>query len=643
MLRLLTALLMSLCTLAVPASASSTGLRILSEVVSGGDALVEADRPGRVTLNGRDVTDAFAVRPNGRYQGLVTGLRLGKNTLRSGHHRLTFTNHPHGGPIFAGPQVQPWFCDPAGCERPAVHELLYRSTAGAFLVYDPANPATDVATSESGVPFIVRRESGTIGRAVYQIAMLADPARPVDPWQPWSGKLLYTFGGGCGVEHRQTEPADVLQQATALGRDFAVATSSLNTFQNNCNDVVSAEAVAMVKEHLVEHYGPIRYTLGTGASAGSMQLHLITQNYPGLLDGILTGLTYEDHWTQVQHSLDCVVLDRYFKNEPQLWPTAASRLPVWGSDPANPDNQCGQKLAIGIPVTEYVPDSPQGCGPPGDWIYHPVTNPTGERCTIQDYNRAVFGVDASGKAPRPVDNVGVPYGMRALVRGEITAGQFADLNAKVGGLDLDGRRQAGRTAGDLGALRTVYGTGRSATGQGAANVPEIDLRDNPLDTGFHPPFASWAWRARIDRANGGHDGHVIWIAGLGAPAPDALAVMDRWVSAVVSDSGPLPLVKKIARNRPADAVDGCFLPSGRTDLTCGGTWRYYGDARLAAGMPLTHDIMKCQLKPLRARDFPVSFTRGQWAQLQEAFPAGVCDWTQRSVGWRPLRGTWLSY
>ena len=38
-----------------------------------------------------------------------------------------------------------------------------------------------------------------------------------------------------------------------------------------------------------------------------------------------------------------------------LFPTAASRLPVWGSNPTNPDNLCGQKiLAFGADRTELA-------------------------------------------------------------------------------------------------------------------------------------------------------------------------------------------------------------------------------------------------------------------------------------------------
>ena len=53
--------------------------------------------------------------------------------------------------------------------------------------------------------------------------------------------------------------------------------------------------------------------------------------------------------------------------------------------------------------------------------------------------------------------------------------------------------------------------------------------------------------------------------------------------------------------------------------------------------------MKCQLKPLRRDDYPVTFTDAQWQRLQQAFPGGVCDYTQ--AGREPARGDvpWLTY
>jgi hypothetical protein len=78
---------------AVPAEAAapSLGIEVLSnraDVISAGEALVAVNVPAgvnpanvRVFDDARDVTSAFAVRPNGRFEGLVTGLSVGRNVL----------------------------------------------------------------------------------------------------------------------------------------------------------------------------------------------------------------------------------------------------------------------------------------------------------------------------------------------------------------------------------------------------------------------------------------------------------------------------------------------------------------------------------------------------------------------------------
>jgi hypothetical protein len=60
-----------------------------------------------------------------------------------------------------------------------------------------------------------------------------------------------------------------------------------------------------------------------------------------------------------------------------------------------------------------------------------------------------------------------------------------------------------------------------------------------------------------------------------------------------------------------------------------------------AGEPIATDTNRCALKPLRRSDYyPIAFTDEQWAQLEKAFPTGVCDWSARgpyerdSIAWR---------
>ncbi|MGH9262609.1 MAG: DUF6351 family protein, partial [Acidimicrobiales bacterium] len=112
--------------------ASRLEITVLSgapDQVSGGDALVQVTVPRRVStddvaieLDGTDVTAAIADRGDGSLVGLVEGLADGENTLRAeadggrGRPRaaeLTLLNHPTGGPIFSGPQQQPFVCTTA--------------------------------------------------------------------------------------------------------------------------------------------------------------------------------------------------------------------------------------------------------------------------------------------------------------------------------------------------------------------------------------------------------------------------------------------------------------------------------------------------------------------------------------------------
>src|SRR5678815_4806226 len=67
----------------------------------------------------------------------------------------------------------------------------------------------DRTTTTDGktVPYIVRREMGTINRAIYSIAFLHEPGTPLpSPWTTagaWNGRLVYTFGGGVAAGYHQ--------------------------------------------------------------------------------------------------------------------------------------------------------------------------------------------------------------------------------------------------------------------------------------------------------------------------------------------------------------------------------------------------------------------------------------------------------
>ena len=76
--------------------------------------------------------------------------------------------------------------------------------------------------------------------------------------------------------------------------------------------------------------------------------------------------------------------------------------------------------------------------------------------------------------------------------------------------------------------------------------------------------------------------------------------------------------------------------------TCATLYPRYDDTRTAAGAPLTDDIIQCQLTALNRKGYNVTFTDAEWAQLQQAFPRGVCDYRKPGVGQQPAI-PWLTF
>jgi hypothetical protein len=75
--RLVLAVGLATVTLGVGTAQAAVTIDVLStraDLISGGEALVALNGgvPNSVTLNGQDVTSEFALRPNGRYEGLLT-------------------------------------------------------------------------------------------------------------------------------------------------------------------------------------------------------------------------------------------------------------------------------------------------------------------------------------------------------------------------------------------------------------------------------------------------------------------------------------------------------------------------------------------------------------------------------------------
>jgi hypothetical protein len=328
-----------------------------ADLISGGDALVAVRLPAavrprqvRVTVGGRDVTRRFAVRGDGRFLGLVTRLHLGRNVLRAAAPgarpaRAVIVDHPNGGPVFSGPQTRHYHCQDtardARCNQPATYDFLYESSnplTTGLQPYDPAAPPSDVATTTTDqgveVPFVVRREQGYQDRDRYTILTLFRPGKPWHAWAPqrqWNHKLLVTHGGGCGASYAPGSPplADFSgtfddlpivtpSYLTALGRGFAVLSTALDNTGHNCSVAMNAESVLMAKERLVERYGVLRYTIGTGCSGGSIAQHTVANAYPGIYQGLIASCSYPDTFTAGAQFADYHLLRLYFE-DPSRW------------------------------------------------------------------------------------------------------------------------------------------------------------------------------------------------------------------------------------------------------------------------------------------------------------------------------------
>lgn len=694
--------------LAMPSSAgrpaAALQIKVLSnraDLVSGGDAYVELVVPRGATATGlsvrlgsKDVSRAFAKRRSGRILGLVQGLKNGRNVLRARLRdgrgaQITITNHPKGGPVFSGPQVQPWICDTAAqglgpprdkqCNVRPAYSFKYMPVAGAghcvfgTLVcvsglsdYDPADPppaetiATTTTDQGNTVPYIVRVEHGVIDRGFYEIAILFQPGKPWKPWDPqrgWNGKVLFPFGAGGEPAHKQIPNQPVLSHP-ALSRGFAVASTAMAHNSQGFNDVVQAEGVMMLKEHLIETYGQVRYSIGTGCSGGSMTQYSLASNYPGLLDGIMPACSFPDVMTTYTSMADCKLIHHYFtETSPYLFTPAQQAAATGYPTPGTCEVESGRS-------DSYVsPTAGSNCGDE-PWAYRPDTNPRGVRCSVPDYGVATFGRRprsawgpiekkiGRGFAPMPYDTVGIQWGLKALVDGDILPEQFVDLNEKIGGLDIDANFQAARSKGDPQGIEIAYRSGRFTNGRQMAKVPHIELRGSS-NAEEHYDWQSFQTRGRLVRDNGQARNMVYWRSnGPLVPNPlmqdEALRTIDRWLAAIKADRSNLPLEAKVLRNKPLDAEDACWFGDRKvTDPTvCDVLVPYFREPRFIAGGPVTADVAKCQLKPLKRSDYafmPVPFTDDQWSRLEATFPAGVCDYGRRGVLQQAPDGPWMTY
>lgn len=744
-------------------------LHVLSsrpDQVTGGDALIEVQVPDTapaaaqpvgaapskrsqlsgvtVLRNGSDVTHELHPQ-NGALVGLVDGLRLGANTLvatASGRVRgrpsvsLTLTDYPTSGPIFSGPQQQPFVCktEQSGLGQPLVDnqnhtglpvfaldangnktsqivgwssncaattrvDYLYRTTANQWkpLPADGSRPADLARTTTldgTSRDFIVRWERGTINRFIYSIAMLAplgeDRAHPDD--SAWNRRLLYSFSsGGVGIGHQQGTlggtPDSMFEATQALAAGYAVAYSTGNVTGVHYNLQLGGETALMVKEHFVKEHGVPLYTVGTGASGGGIESYVFGQDFPGLIDAAIPVYAYPDEVTQGIHVADCELLE-YFMDVTDagnpMWKDWTNRSLLEGlngsNTVANPyTGTLGSDECVNgwRGLTPLMLDPTYGSAGSNQNLMEPAGVMDTVKWTHWDDLRNIYGVKPDGYARSTYDNVGVQYGLQALIDHAITPDEFLELNATVGGwkssedmvtegapfvpggtwdpwssrnmtLSPDGgATPAPRTEGDLGAIRAAYDNG--LVFRGRIDIPVIDWRNYLEDAlNMHNSRQSFASRERIIEAKGNADNQVIWFtdARPDGPRSDAIGqafqVMDQWLANLREHPG-----LGVAGNKPGLATDRCFATDGtqlaagphvwdgildnRPAGACTQQFPIHSTSRIVAGGPFDEDMFKCQLEPVAEAIARGGY--GSWhpdaaarARLEQIFPTGVCDY-----------------
>ncbi len=702
----------------------------------------------RADIDGVDVSSAFAVVGGTTLRGLVKGLKNGTNTLTvkpagpAVAARMVITNHPIGGPVLLGSQILPWVCatptpvaaagsapasnasglltaaTDAQCNIATAYKFFYRTTTAGcstalpdpsppaaaptnncFKPYiigggTPADLATTTTTAGLRVPYIVRVERGTINRGIYDVAVLVDPTNiATQPWtalapQPqWNGKVVYTFGASTGQPRLQYRTEQNWADDAALSRGFMVVDNSLTDSLYNSNRVLVAETLMMMKEHITENYGDIKYTLGNGCSGGSIQQNTIASTYPGLLDAIQPTCDFADSITTGMEVTDCVLLVNFYASTP--WQTLMAgltqaqinakktaingHLDHLGCQSWN--NAFGFNNKPGNYVRTLVLDQTTGaigvipgeaprnnCQLPAAMVYDPVSNPTGVRCGDSDASPSIWGTTAgiaagSTRAVTTTDNVGIQYGLKALLAGAITAEEFVTLNEKIGGSNADATLVANRSSADATALDIAYKSGIVSSGRNLGKLPIIDSRGYD-EQGIHYIWRSFAERARIDADNAGNHGNqVIWRYGTGllpgtaaqvaAVTLQSLLTMDTWLTTLTANAPKAWLnaertQAQVIAAKPTTAVDLCYLTGDTNFATkvfdmavCDADPRLvkHASPRQVAGGALAENVLKCQLKPLALTDYTgVTFSAGQQTRLAGAFAGGVCDWSKAGVG-----------
>lgn len=358
---------------------------------------------------------------------------------------------------------------------------FYRDQEGHFqplrlgdVLPDDAEIITD---GEERYPFVVRYERGVINRFIYGITVLSDwpVADTTDIASRWNQRLLMLFNGGIGIGHHQAgrvslkmlgkdaEKSDRLISIfnpDMLRRGYAVAGSTGMGSDTTFNLPLMLQTAEMVKAQAVSIIGEPEFTLGFGASGGSIQQFFNARKNPELLDGVIVSHMFPDLITQINGVGDCELLQYYFdrnhsrENLPKdYWRSWVNRGRIEGFNALNGVDSSFSIDGTGVPLMADAERGSSTCIDGWRGITPLFFNPKlylpfvdmhqvwlkdrsqvlqQTRWTHWDDAAENYGRDAAGFALRTYDNIGVQYGLQALRAGAISVDTFLDLNARIG-------------------------------------------------------------------------------------------------------------------------------------------------------------------------------------------------------------------
>ena len=421
----------------------------------------------------------------------------------------------------------------------------------------------------------------------------------------------------------------------------------------------------MVKQHFIETYGDPAFTIGDGGSGGSIQQLQIAQNYPGLLDGLSPELPFPDAISISGGVSDCTLLEPLVPGRRAPRSPRPSAPPSTVTPPTRPAS-CGRPASArrSGPTAAARPCPPTRSSTPP---------PTPRACAApcRTATSTSSGIDpATGFAYRPLDNVGVQYGLRGAERRHHHRRPVPRPQPAGGRLRRQRQPGGGPHGGSHQGVRRTRTPRAGSTGRRAverAHHPDQSLRrparrhPRQLPQVHHPRPVDPARRhagpepAHLDRARSDRRRRARCPAGRRAQRrrhPDRAAR-----PAGSPRPGPIPTrpgaSAALAAARPAAAVDRCTDPRRHRGL---GPDHLQGPQRLHPGLPgarrsphrgrrsaaQRHAQVPAASRPPRPPTGWRSPRRSASAWPRSS-RSGVCDWSKPGIGQVPVEGTWLDY